>query len=37
MLYGMIVGAIIFCIGAFAGVVLESYGEIWQEQHHGKK
>ena len=37
MLYGMIVGAVIFCIGAFAGVVLESYGEIGQERRHGKK
>ncbi len=37
MLYGMIVGAIIFCTGDFVGIVLESYGEIRQERRHGKK
>ena len=37
MLCGMIVGASIFCAGAFVGIVLKSYGEIWQERRHGKK
>ena len=34
MLYGMIVGAIIFCTGAFVGIVLESCGEIRQERRN---
>lgn len=37
MRYGMIVGAIIFCAGAFVGIVLESYGEIRQERRNREK